>query len=165
LVVLFAVYFDVEVLHAPFQSLLMGVKEYVKTVSANGTPPVENFYGLAVFVAGDNHFGAERVSFVSGYKGVTRAYFVPTGRYTIRKYAATLSARAICGYTHLYGFPFTRLPRGSRGICIAFDDTFGIDEVVICGAVWPSLLGPGLRSRFTQSRSDESICPGDSGVE
>ncbi len=61
----------------------MGVEEHVKPISANGATPVENFYGFAAFVPGDNHFSAEWVFFVSGYKGVARAYFVAAGRYTI----------------------------------------------------------------------------------
>lgn len=76
-------YFDVEVSHTPFQRLLMGVEEYVKPVSVNGATPVENFYRLVVFVARNNHFGAEWIFFVSGYKGITRAHFVAAGRYTI----------------------------------------------------------------------------------
>ena len=76
-------HFDVEVLNAPFQGLLVGVEEYVEPVSTNGAAPIEDFYGLFIFVAGDEHFSAEGVLFVGRHEGITRAYSVTAGRYAV----------------------------------------------------------------------------------
>jgi len=104
-------YFDVEVLNAPFQGLFVGVEEYVEPVSPDGTAPVEDFYGLSIFVAGDEHFSAEWVLFVGRHEGIARPYFMSAGRYAVCIFAAAFFARAIGGYTHSHGSPFTGLFR------------------------------------------------------
>ena len=75
--------FNIKVSNAPFQSLLMGVEEYVKAITANSAASVENFYGFAVLVAGDGHCGSKRVSLISGYETVALGYFVATGCYAV----------------------------------------------------------------------------------
>ena len=75
--------FDIKVSNTPFQSLLVSVEEYVKTISTNSATSVENFYGLAVLVARDNHFGSKWVHLISGYKAVVLGHFVATGCYAI----------------------------------------------------------------------------------
>ena len=104
-------HFDVEVLNAPFQGLFVGVEEYVQPVSTDGAAPVEDFYGLSIFVAGDDHFSAERVLFVGRHEGITRPYFMAAGRYAVRIFAAAFFARAIGGYTHSHGSPLAGLFR------------------------------------------------------
>jgi hypothetical protein len=76
-------YFDVEVLNAPFKGLFVGVEEYIEPISADDTAPVEHFYGLSILVAGDDHFSPEGVFSVSCHEGITRTYFVTTGCFPI----------------------------------------------------------------------------------
>ncbi len=104
-------HFDVEILNAPFQGLFVGVEEYVEPVSTDGAAPVEDFYGLSIFVAWDEHFGAEGVLFVSRHEGIARPYFMAAGRYAVCIFAAAFFARAIGGYTHSHGSPFAGLFR------------------------------------------------------
>ena len=75
--------FNIKVSNTPFQSLLVRVEEYVKTISANNATSVENFYDLTVLVAGDNHFGSKWVYLISSYKAVALGYFVARGCYAI----------------------------------------------------------------------------------
>ena len=104
-------HFDVEVLNAPSQGLFVGMEEYVEPVSTDGAAPVEDFYRLSICVAGDEHFGAEGILFVSRHEGIARPYFVAAGRYTVCIFAAAFFARAIGGYTHSDGSPFAELFR------------------------------------------------------
>jgi hypothetical protein len=76
-------HFDVKVLNAPFQGLLMRLEEYVEPVSTDGASSVEDFYGLSLVVAGDEHFSAEGVLFVGRHEGITRPYYVAAGRYAV----------------------------------------------------------------------------------
>ena len=76
-------YFYVEVSNAPFQGICVGVEEYVEPVSTDGAPSVENFHGLSIIIAGNGHFSAEGVSFVSRREGIAWAYFVPAGCYAV----------------------------------------------------------------------------------
>jgi len=76
---LFAAYFDIEVLNTPLKSFLVGVEEYVKSIPADGTAPIEDFYGQSVFVTWDGHLGAKRVLSIGRDKGITGAYFVSAG--------------------------------------------------------------------------------------
>jgi len=79
----FPAYLNLKVLDAPFKSLLMSCKEHVKAVSFNGTASVENSYRLAVAIAGNEHFGTERISSVCRHKGIARLYFVSASRYAV----------------------------------------------------------------------------------
>ena len=76
-------YFYVEVPNAPFQGLLVGGEEDVEPISLDGTTPVENFYGLSVIIAGDDHLSSEGVSFVGRHEDVAWLYFVPAGGYAV----------------------------------------------------------------------------------
>ena len=100
-------YLYVEVLDTPLKSFMVRVEEYIHPVSANSAASVENLYWFAVIIALDNHFCAEWVSFVSGYEKIALGYSVPTCCYTIRIFATAFRTRAVCGYPHLYGLPFT----------------------------------------------------------
>ena len=82
-VCLFAAYLNVKILNAPFQGLLMSGEEHVEPVSFDGAASVENLYRLAVAIAGNDHFSAERVSSVCRHKGITGLYLVSTGCYSI----------------------------------------------------------------------------------
>ncbi len=75
--------FNIKVSNTPFQSFLVRVEEYVKTISANNATSVDNFYGLIALVARDNHFGSKWVYLISSYKAVALGYFVATGCYAI----------------------------------------------------------------------------------
>ena len=94
-------YFYFDVPDAPFQGLLVGAEENVKPVSLDGTAPVENFYGLSIIIAGDNHFSSEGVSFVGRHEDIARLYFVPTGGNAVGILAAAFWTWAIGGYAHL----------------------------------------------------------------
>ena len=118
MVVLLATYFDIEPLNTPFQRLLVGVEKDVEPVSADSAASVEDFYGLCILVAGDDHFSAERVLFVGCYEGVAGSYFVPTSRLAVRIFAAALLAGAIGGYPHSHGLPLVGLFR--HGFCFRF---------------------------------------------
>jgi len=75
--------FNIKVSNTPFQSLLVRVEEYVKTISANSATSIENFYGLIVFVARDNHLSSKWVYLISSYKAVALGYFVARGCHAI----------------------------------------------------------------------------------
>jgi carbon storage regulator len=128
-------HFNIEILNAPYQGLFVGMEKYVEPVSADGAAPVEDFYRLSIFVAGDEHFGAERVLFVSRHEGIARPYFVAAGRYAVCIFAAAFFARAIGSYTHSHGSPFAGLFR------------------------------PGFYFRFIQSGSADGVRLGDSSAE
>ncbi len=49
----FPAYINLKVFNAPFQGLLMSGEKHVEPVSFDGATSVENFYGLAVAIAGD----------------------------------------------------------------------------------------------------------------
>ncbi len=76
-------YFYVEVPNAPFQGLLVGGEEDIQPVFPDGAAPVENFYGLSIVIAGDEHFSAKGVSFVGRDEDVAWLYFVPAGGYAV----------------------------------------------------------------------------------
>ena len=76
-------YINLKVLNAPFQGFLMSGEEHVEAVSFDGAASVENLYGLAVAIAGDEHFGTEMISSVCCHKGIARPYLVPAGRYAV----------------------------------------------------------------------------------
>jgi hypothetical protein len=59
----------------------VGAEENVKPVSADGTTPVEDFYRFSIVVAGDEHFSAKAVPFVSRNEDIIREYFVTAGRW------------------------------------------------------------------------------------
>jgi len=99
-------HFYIEVSDAPFQGLLVGVEEDVKAVSPDGAAPVENFYGLSIIIAGNNHFSSEGVSFVGRHEDITWLYFEPGCGNAVGVLAAAFRARAIGGYAHLHGLPF-----------------------------------------------------------
>ncbi len=87
----------------------MGVKKDVEPVSTDSAASVEDFYRLCVAVAGDNHFSAESVLFVSCCEGVAGAYFVPAGRLAVRIFATASLAGAIGGYPHSHVLPLLGL--------------------------------------------------------
>lgn len=62
----------------------MSGEKHVEPVSLDGATPVENLYGPAVVIAGDEHFSAEGISSVRRHEGIARLYLVPTGRYSVR---------------------------------------------------------------------------------
>jgi hypothetical protein len=97
--------FDIEILNAPFESLFVGIEEDIKTVALNSTAPVEDFYSLAVIVAGDNYFGMEWKFSVGGCESVTLVDLMATGSNTIRKFTAALRTGTIGSYTHVNGLP------------------------------------------------------------
>ncbi len=76
-------YFYVEVPNTPFQGLLVGGEEDVEPVSPDGAAPVENFYGLSIVIAGDDHFSSKGVSIVGRHEDVAWLYFVPAGGYAV----------------------------------------------------------------------------------
>jgi hypothetical protein len=106
-------YFYVEVPDAPFEGLLVGVEEDVEPVSLDGAAPVENFYGLSIIIAGDNHFCSEGISFVGRHEDIAWLYFEAGCGYAVGILAAAFWARAIGGYAHLHGLPFAGLFGGS----------------------------------------------------
>jgi len=61
----------------------VGAEENVEPVSVDGTTSVEDFYGLSVVVAGDEHFSAKAAFFVGRHEGITTAYFVTAGRLAV----------------------------------------------------------------------------------
>ena len=75
--------FNIQMPDAPFQRFLVGVEEYVKSISANDSASVEYFYVLAVLVARDSHFGSKWVCFIRGYKSVALRYFMTRCGYTV----------------------------------------------------------------------------------
>ena len=150
-------YFNVEVPNTPFQGLLVGGEEDVEPVSLDGAAPVEDFYGLSVVIAGNDHFSSEGVSFVGRDEYVAWLYFVPAGGYAVRILAAAFWARAIGGYTHLHGLPFAGLFGGPQTSYIAFGVRLGIVGRVVRGAAWSAWFGLSLYSEFAQSRLRDSL--------
>jgi hypothetical protein len=59
----------------------VGVEEDIEPVSTDGAAPVENFYWFPIVVAGNEHFSAEAVFFVSRNEGIAGAYFMTAGRW------------------------------------------------------------------------------------
>jgi len=102
---LFAAQFDFEVFYAPFSCGFVGVEEYIETVSTNDAAPVEDFNGLAIIVAWNNYFCAERIHFVGGNKGIVALYLMAVSGFTVGKLSATFFAGTVSGDTHRYCFP------------------------------------------------------------
>lgn len=111
-------YFDVEVPDAPFECLIVGVEKRVQPVSIYCAAPVEDLNGYCVVVAVDDHFGAERISFVGGYEGIASGYPVARGCYPVGIAAAALWACTIAGYTHSNTLPLAGLSIRLRPIQI-----------------------------------------------
>ena len=59
MLVLYIADFDVDVPDAPLKGLLGSMEERIKLISFDRPAPVEDFNGLAVVVAFDDHFRAE----------------------------------------------------------------------------------------------------------
>lgn len=102
---LFAAQFDFEIFNAPFSGGFVRIEEYVEAFATYDPAPVEDFYGLAIIVAGNNHFCSEGVHFVGGNKDVFASYLVAVSGFTIGEFAATSSAGTVCSDTHRYCFP------------------------------------------------------------
>lgn len=80
---LFATYFDIEVLDAPFQGLFVRVEEHIKPISAYCTASIKHFYRLTTSVAGNDHFGPKGVFGVGRHESIARTYLVTTGRFAV----------------------------------------------------------------------------------
>ena len=145
-------YFYIEVSDAPFQGILVGVEEDIEPVSPNGTAPVENFHGLSIIIAGDNHFCSEGVSLVGSHEDIAWLYFESRCGYAVGILAAAFWTRAISGYSHLYGLPFAGLFGGSYTSSVAFGIWFGTISRFVRGDAWLTWLGLSIHSRFAQGR-------------
>lgn len=79
----FPTYINLKILNTPFQGFLVSGEEHVEPVSFDGAASVENFHGLAVTIAWNEHFGVEGISSVRRHEGIARLYLVPAGGYSI----------------------------------------------------------------------------------
>ncbi len=79
----FPTYINLKILNPPLKGFFVSGEEDVEPVSFDGSASVENFHGLAVAIAGNQHFSVERVSSVGCDKGIARLYLVPVGGYSV----------------------------------------------------------------------------------
>ena len=79
----FPTYINLKILNTPLKGFFVSGEEDVEPVSFDCSASVENFHGLAVAIAGNEHFGVEGISSVRRDKGIARQYLVPAGCYSI----------------------------------------------------------------------------------
>ena len=79
----FPTYINIKILNTPLKGFFVSGEEHIEPVSFDGAASVENFHGLAVTIARNQHFCVEWVSSVGRDKGIARQYLVPVGRYPV----------------------------------------------------------------------------------